>query len=123
MPIPTPFSYSTTGASLPNSQGGSNAPCFGGVMRVLGEQPIETLHLYVILEDELPRQPDYPSIFMAIVAVLCVLGIVGISVFSAAPTERNVSFTLSVPGFHLAPVSKILKTTAIATGKGHRAAT
>jgi hypothetical protein len=92
-------------------------------MRVVDEQPRETLHLFVIPEDELPRQPDYPSIFMAIVAVLCVLGIVGISVFSAAPTERTVSFTLSVPGFHLAPASKIFKTTVMATGKGHRAAT
>ncbi len=92
-------------------------------MRVVDEQPMETLHLYVIPEDELPRKPDYPSIIGAIFALLCILAILGISVFSAVPTAHEVSFTLTIPGFHLAPVSKTLKTTVIATGKGHTQAT
>lgn len=92
-------------------------------MQVLDEEPKETIHLYVIPEDQLPRKPDYPSICIAIVAFLCLLAIVGISLFSAAPAESEVSFTLTVPGFHLAPVSKTIKVKAIATGKGHTPAT
>ncbi len=92
-------------------------------MRVVDEQPQETIHLYVVSEDEVPRKPDYPSILAAIFTVLCLFAIVGMSVFSAAPEDRKVSFTLTIPGFHLAPVSKTGKTTVIATGKGHTPAT
>src|SRR5258708_29081237 len=60
---------------------------------------------------------------MASIAVLCLLAILGISVFSKVPTTQEVSFTITIPGFHLAPVSKTLKTTVMATGKGHSAAT
>lgn len=89
-------------------------------MHVLDDdQTIETLHLYVVPENELPRRPDYRSIFMAAAALCCILAIIGISVLSAAPAGQEVSFTLSIPGFHLAPVSKAVKTTVIATGKGH----
>jgi hypothetical protein len=87
-------------------------------MQILDEEPKEIIHLYVVNEDELPRKPDYPSLFIAAIASLCLLAIIGISVFSAAP-EQEVSFTVSIPGFHLAPVSKTLKTTVIATGRGH----
>src|SRR5258706_15108701 len=92
-------------------------------MNVVDEQPMETLHLYVIPEDELPRKPDYPSIVIATVAFLCLLAILGISVLSAVPAAREVSFTVTVQGFHLSPVSKTVKITAIATGKGHTPAT
>src|SRR6266566_5308166 len=92
-------------------------------MQILDDQTTETLHLYVIPEDQLPRKPDYPSIFMAAAALLCILAILGISAFSATPTGQEVSFTLTMPGFRLAPVSKTVKTTVIATGKGHTQAT
>jgi Baseplate J-like protein len=92
-------------------------------MHVLDEPPQETIHLYVLPEDQLPQKPDYPSIMVAVIAFLCLLTILGIALYSAAPAEQEVSFTLTVPGFHLAPVSKTLKTTVIATGKGHTPAT
>jgi hypothetical protein len=89
----------------------------------MDEEPKETIHLYVVNEDELPRKPDYPSLFIAAIASLCLLAIIGISVFSASPAGQEVSFTLTIPGFRLAPVSKTLKTTVIATGRGHTQAT
>src|SRR5258708_1808186 len=92
-------------------------------MNVVDEQPMETLHLYVIPEDEFPRKPDYPSIIGAIFALLCILAILGISVFSAGPADHEVSFTLTIPGFHLMPVAKTIKVTVPATGKGHTPAT
>src|SRR5258706_2541964 len=73
-------------------------------------------------EDDLTRTPEYPSFISATVAFLCLLAILGISLFSAAP-DHEVAFTLTVQGFQLAPVSKTLKTTVIATGKGHAPAT
>jgi Baseplate J-like protein len=91
-------------------------------MQILDEEPKETIHLYVVNEDELPRKPDYPSLFIAAIASLCLLAIIGISVFSAEP-DHEVSFTIAIQGFHLAPVSKTLKTTVIATGRGHTQAT
>lgn len=92
-------------------------------MRVVDEEPQETIHLYVVNEDALPRKPDYPSIVMATLAFLCLLAICGISVFSEASAVEAVSFTISVRGFHLTPVSKTVQTTVLATGKGHTPAT
>ena len=97
-------------------------PLVGGAMRVVDEEPNETIHLFVVHEDDLPRKPEYPSLISASVAFLCVLAIIVISIFSAAP-DHEVSFTLIVQGFQLAPVSKTLKTTVMATGKGHARAT
>ena len=91
-------------------------------MQVLNEEPRETIHLYVVPEDQLPKKPDYFSLFMAAAGLLCILAIIGISVFSAVP-DHEVSFTITIAGFQLAPVSKTVKTTAIATGKGHTPAT
>src|SRR5258708_38442470 len=95
----------------------------GGVMRVVDEQTTETLHLYVIPEDQLPKKPDYPSLLIASVAFLCLLAILGISVFSAAPVAQEVSFTISIQAFHRAPVAKTVITTVITTGKGNTPAT
>jgi hypothetical protein len=92
-------------------------------MRVVDERSKETIHLYVVPEDQLPRTPEYPSIIAAICACLCILAIVGMSVFSAAPEDHTVAFTLTIPGFTLAPVQTTVKTTVLATGKGHAAAT
>jgi hypothetical protein len=92
-------------------------------MSVVDEEPQETIHLFVVHEDELPRIPDYPAFISASVALLCLLAIVGISLFSAASADQEVVLTLTVPGFHLAPVSQTVKTTVMATGKGHTPAT
>lgn len=98
-------------------------PLTGGIMKALDDQTTETLHLYVIPENELPRKLDYPSLVMASLAFLCILAIVGISVFSTNPTGQPISFTLTIRGVRLAPVSKTLNTTTTATGKGHTQAT
>jgi Baseplate J-like protein len=91
-------------------------------MRVVDEQPTETLHLYVVPEDQLPKKPDYPSLFMVCLGLLCILALMGLSAFSAAPIHE-VAFTVTLQGFRLAPAGKTFKTTIIATGKGHTAAT
>jgi hypothetical protein len=88
-------------------------------MRVLDEEPQETFHLFVIPEDQLPRKPDSLSIVIASLALLCILAIIALSVFSAVPASSDVSFTLSIQGFQLAPVAQSVKTTVLATGKGH----
>jgi hypothetical protein len=87
-------------------------------MRVVDEEPQETIHLYMVKEDELPRKPDFLSISVALLALLCIPALLGITVFTAGSAAHEVSFTLSIQGFHLAPVSKTIKGTAIATGKG-----
>ena len=92
-------------------------------MSVVDRQPIETIHLYVVPEEQLPRKPEYPSIIAAIFACLYMLAIVGMSVFSAAPEDYTVAFTLAIPGLVLAPVQTTVKITVLATGKGHVAAT
>jgi hypothetical protein len=69
-------------------------------------------------EDVLPRKPGY-STPVAFLALLCIFAIVGISIFTATPASKEVSFTLSIQGFHLQPASKSVRVTAIATGKGH----
>ena len=91
-------------------------------MRVMDEQTTETLHLFVVPEDQLPRKPEYLAILLVTLACLCLSVLIGISVFSVAP-NHEVSFTISVPSFHLTPISKTVKTTVIATGKGHAPAT
>jgi hypothetical protein len=91
-------------------------------MRLMDEQTTETLHLFVVPEDQLPKKPDYLSILLVALACLCLSALIGLSVFSAA-SDHEVSFTISIPLFHLAPVSKTVKTTVIATGKGHTPAT
>ena len=91
-------------------------------MSMVDEQPMEILHLYIIPEDQLPKKPDYPSLLLVLGGLLCMLALVGISVFSAVPPQE-VSFTVSIAGFHLAPASKTLQTSAMATGKGHTQAT
>jgi hypothetical protein len=91
-------------------------------MSVVYDQTTETLHVYVVPEDQLPKKPDYPSLFMVCLGLLCILALMGISAFSAAPVHE-VSFTVTLQGFPLAPARKTFKTNIIATGKGHTAAT
>ncbi|HEX6484618.1 MAG TPA: baseplate J/gp47 family protein [Ktedonobacteraceae bacterium] len=92
-------------------------------MRVLDEEPKETIHLFVVNEDDLLRKPDYFSIFMAFFAFLYILAIISINIFTATPAERDVSFTLTIQGFRLTPVTKTLHTMVVATGKGRTPAT
>lgn len=92
-------------------------------MRVLDEDPPETIHLYVVPERALPHPPQSRSFLSAAATLLCLLIIVGISLVSATTADHALALTLTVPGFHLTPVSKTVRTTVIATGKGHVPAT
>ncbi|HEX6479575.1 MAG TPA: baseplate J/gp47 family protein [Ktedonobacteraceae bacterium] len=91
-------------------------------MRALDDQTTETLHVYVVPEDQLPKKPDFFSLFMLFIGLVLIAAIIFISVFSVAP-HKEVSFTISVQSFHLTPASKMLNATVIATGNGHTPAT
>ena len=92
-------------------------------MQVVDDTPQETIHLYVFPEDQLPRKPEYPSIGAAIFAALCLLAILGISVFSAQPAGQDVSFTLTIQGYRLVPGILTRHIQVPATGTGHTPAT
>ena len=84
-------------------------------MRVVDE-PMETLHLYVVPENQLPPNGDHLAIFMMIFCSLFLIGIIVLSVLVPAP-DHNVEFPLAIEGYSLPPVSKTVKITTIATGK------
>ncbi len=48
-------------------------PLVGGMMQILDEEPKETIHLFVVPEDQLPRRPDTPALFMAAIALFYIL--------------------------------------------------
>ncbi len=91
-------------------------------MRVVDEEPMETLHLYVVPEDQLPPKRDYFAIFTVIFCLLVLTGILAISVLVPSP-DHEVSFSVVIHGYALAPVSRTIKVTAIATGKQYVPAT
>ncbi len=91
-------------------------------MRVVDEEPMETLHLYVVPEDQLPPKRDYLAIFMVISSLLVLVGILAITLLAPSP-DHEVSFSLAIQGYALAPVSRTIKVTAIATGKQYVPAT
>ena len=84
-------------------------------MRVVDE-PMETLHLYVVPENQLPPNGDHLAIFMMIFCSLFLIGIIVLSVLVPAP-DHNVEFPLAIEGYSLPPVTKTVKITTIATGK------
>ena len=84
-------------------------------MRVVDE-PMETLHLYVVPENQLPPNGDHLAIFMMIFCSLFLIGIIVLSLLVPAP-DHNVDFPLAIQGYSLPPVSKTVKITTIATGK------
>ncbi len=91
-------------------------------MRVVDEEPMETLHLYVVPEDQLPPKRDYLAIFMVIFCFIVLISIIVISILAPSP-DHEVSFSLVIQGYSLAPVTKTIKVTAIATGKQYIPAT
>ena len=91
-------------------------------MRVVDQKPMETLHLYVVPEDQLPPKRDYFAICMSIFCSLFLIGIITLSLFAPSP-NYEVSFPLAIQGYALAPVSKTIKVTDIATGKQYVPAT
>jgi len=91
-------------------------------MRVVDEEPMETLHLYVVPEDELPPKRDYLAIFTVILCLLVLISILAISILAPSP-DHEVSFSLVIQGYTLAPVTRTIRVTAIATGKQYVPAT
>lgn len=85
-------------------------------MRVVEEEPVQTLHLFVVPEDQLPPKRDYFAIGVAICCFLFIIGIVALSILAPSPSQE-VSFSVNIQGFALAPMSKTMQTTVIATGK------
>ncbi len=91
-------------------------------MRVADERPMETLHLYVVPEDQLPPKRDYLAIFTIIFSFILLIGLMAISILAPSP-NRDVSFSLNIQGFALAPMSKTMKLNVVATGKQYVAST
>ena len=97
-------------------------PLPGGFMRLIQEEPMETVHLYVVPEDQMPPEPSYLNTACFFLCCLLLLGIVAFS-FSTQTPPRTVSFTTTIAGFRLPSVTKTTRVTIQATGKGHIAAT
>jgi hypothetical protein len=85
-------------------------------MRVVDEKRMETLHLYVVPEDQLPPKRDILAIFMIIFSCLVIIGISAISILASSP-RYAVSFPLNIQGFALALVTKTIQTNVTATGR------
>lgn len=80
----------------------------------------ETLHIYVVPEGTVPSPQNDHSPVLGLLACACLLlCMVAVTVFSARPLSREVTFTITVAGFRLVPVSVSSKTTVMATGKGY----
>lgn len=91
-------------------------------MRVIDEQPMETIHLYVVLEDQLPPKRDYFAIFTIIFCSLLLLNFIFLCLLAPSP-NHEVSFSLAVQGYALAPVTKTMNRAVHATGKHYVPAT
>jgi len=91
-------------------------------MKLVDEEPMETLHLYVVPEDRLPPKRDYLAIFTVIFCFLDLTGIIAISILAPSP-NHEVSFSLTIQGYALAPASKTIQTNVTATGKQYVPAT
>lgn len=91
-------------------------------MRVVDEEPMETLHLYVVPEDQLPPKRDYLAMFTVIFCFIVLIGILALSILAPSP-DHEVSFSLVIQGYALAPVTRIINVAAIATGKQYVPAT
>ncbi len=95
-------------------------------MKIVDEEQIETLHLYVIPEDDLspdvPPKPDYLACIITTLCFLCLIGQLASTLFFPVP-NHDISFSLTINGFPLQPVIKTAKVKVTATGMGHSNAT
>ena len=86
------------------------------------EEPMETIHLYVVPEDQLPPKPDFASLIIATLCSFVLVGLVGLSLLSPR-AEPTISFQTTIAGYRLPPVSKTISVSVQATGNGHSNAT
>lgn len=111
-----------TAHSLRHPSNEGENPLRGGVMKLVDVEPMETLHLYVVPEDQLPPKRDYLSIFTIIFCSIFLIGIIVISILGPAP-EREVSFSVNIRGYFIGPVTKTVHLPVTATGKQYVPAT
>lgn len=86
------------------------------------EEQIETLHLFVLREDQLPPPPDYGGLAMALFCGLVLASILGLLLFWPK-TEPTISFSTTIPTFRLPAGRASLSLVIPATGKGHTSTT
>ena len=90
--------------------------------QVIDEQPMQTLHVYVVSEDQLPPPRDYFAMCMIVFSFIAIAGIIAISIFTASPAQE-VAFSVNIQGFALLPRSKTIHVHVTATGKQYVPAT
>src|SRR5450759_2873760 len=71
-------------------------------MQQVDERPLETIHLYVVRENEEQKQH---TMFPIVLSVICLLGIVGIGLFSANHIAYE-DMTIRIPAVFL-PLKQI----------------
>ncbi|HVB23825.1 MAG TPA: hypothetical protein VNG51_17950 [Ktedonobacteraceae bacterium] len=86
------------------------------------EEQIETVHIYVVPEDQVPPEPTYLNTACFLLCCFFLLGIIAFSLFSQTPPQ-TISFNTTIVGFRLPSVTKTMHVTIQATGKGHIDAT
>lgn len=86
-------------------------------MPVIDEEPMETVHIYLVLEEQLPPKNDIPSLITIAVCAL-VLVTYGVLSLLVPPAQHDVSFAGTIHGFALRPVRTTSSVTTRATGKG-----
>ncbi|HLI09121.1 MAG TPA: baseplate J/gp47 family protein [Ktedonobacteraceae bacterium] len=85
-------------------------------------EKMETVHVFVVPEGKLPPKPDYAGTAIAILCSIVFAGILGLILFSPK-TEPEVSFSTTIAGYNVPPVSQSITLLIHATGRGHIAAT
>jgi hypothetical protein len=83
---------------------------------------MQTVHVYIVPEEQLPPRPDYAGLIVATLCSFILIGIVGLTLVSPK-TEPTVSFRITIVGYRLPPVSKTISVPVQATGHGHVNAT
>lgn len=91
-------------------------------MRVIDQKPMETIHVYVVPEDQVPPKQDSFAIGMILLCSFLLIGMLAFSLVAPSP-DHAVAFSLAIQGYALTPVTKTLTVTILATGKQQIAAT
>ncbi len=91
-------------------------------MKAMQEEQIETVHIYVVPEDQLPPEPTYLNVACYFLCGFLLLGIIAFSWYSQTPSQ-TISFHITIAGFRLPSVTKTMQVTIQATGRGRINAT
>lgn len=91
-------------------------------MRIVDQEPMETIHLYVVPEEQLPPKRETASAVKAILCLLLLLVFLCLALTTPS-ADHEVAFPLAIQGYALTPVTKTLTIPVRATGKQQIAAT